>query len=50
MSSTVVAGLALVGVTIVIAFLKMIFRRSASSHADSVSDTVLNRIRIEYPS
>ena len=51
MSRYMVVGLVLMGCTMLIAFLKIVFRGTGeTTGSDSVSESVLNRIRVEYPS
>jgi len=48
MSYSLVTGLVLGGLVAAFALLKIVFR-SEHSPSDSVSESVLHRIRIEYP-
>jgi ABC-type cobalt transport system substrate-binding protein len=51
MSRHMIVGLVLIGFTMLIAFLKIVFRDAGeTSGSDSVSESVLNRIRVEYRS
>lgn len=50
MSRFILGGLVLTGITALIALLRMVLKSGGqSSYSDSVSESVLNRIRVEYP-